>query len=107
MLHNTHCMNSRQKGKRGELELAKLLRSFGYDSRRGVQYKGGESSPDVTGIPRYHIECKRVEKLNVYEAIEQSKMDAGNDVPIVVWRRNNKKWLVIIELEDFIKELNK
>ena len=33
-------MNSRQKGKRGELELAKVLREHGYETRRGQQYSG-------------------------------------------------------------------
>ena len=36
---------SREKGKRGEREVAGLLRSYGYDARRGVQYHGGEDSP--------------------------------------------------------------
>ena len=33
-------MNSKQKGKRGELELAKELKSYGYDVHRSVQYNG-------------------------------------------------------------------
>ena len=44
-------MNSRTKGKRGELELAKALRLYGYDARRGQQYHGGADSPDVIGLP--------------------------------------------------------
>lgn len=97
-------MNSRQKGKRGELELAKILRDFGFDARRGQQFRGGQDSPDVVGIPGHHIECKRVEKLNVYEAMEQSERDAGDDVPVVMWRRNGKRWLVIQYLDDYLKE---
>jgi Holliday junction resolvase len=38
-------MNSRAKGKRGELEIAKVLRENGYDAHRGQQYKGGADSP--------------------------------------------------------------
>jgi Holliday junction resolvase len=39
---------SREKGKRGELELAaELRRLFGIEARRGVQYCGGGDSPDV------------------------------------------------------------
>ena len=35
--------NSRQKGKRGELEIARILRDYGYrDCRRGQQYSGGK-----------------------------------------------------------------
>lgn len=97
-------MNSRMKGKRGELELAKILRDFGFDARRGVQYKGGQDSPDVVGIKGIHIECKRVEKGNVYDWMEQSEHDAGDDVPVVMWRRNGKRWLVIQYLDDYLKE---
>ena len=45
--------NSRRKGKEGELEVARILRDHGYDSRRGVQYSGSPDSPDVTGLPGY------------------------------------------------------
>lgn len=97
-------MNSRQKGKRGELELAKILRDFGFDARRGVQYKGGKDSPDVVGIKGIHIECKRVEKGSVYDWMEQSERDAGDEIPVVMWRRNGKRWLVIQYLDDYLKE---
>lgn len=58
-------MNSNQKGKKGERELAAILKSYGYeDSRRGQQYCGSNGDADVVGLPGIHIECKRVEKLN-------------------------------------------
>ncbi len=96
-------MNSRAKGKRGELELAKVLRGNGFDSHRGQQFKGSQDSPDVTGIDGIHIECKRVERLNLDEAMEQSIRDAGQDTPVVMSRKNGKKWLVTMRLEDFIR----
>ena len=61
-------MNSRQKGVRGERELAGILRDYGFDSRRGQQYCGLNGDADVIGLPGIHIECKRVERLNIYEA---------------------------------------
>ena len=67
-------MNSNQKGKKGERELAAILKSYGYeDSRRGQQYCGSNGDADVVGLPGIHIECKRVEKLNIYDAVEQVK----------------------------------
>lgn len=96
-------MNSRQKGKRGELELAKILREFGYEARRGQQYSGANGDADVMGLPGIHIESKRVENLNIYAAIEQSKADAGESkTPVVMHRKNGKGWLVTMELEDWI-----
>ena len=63
-------MNSRNKGKTGELELSKVLRSYGYDTRRGQQYCGANGDADVVGLPHIHIECKRVERLSLYDAME-------------------------------------
>lgn len=94
-------MNSRAKGKRGELELKSLLRTYGYDAHRGVQYQGGQDSPDVVGLPFIHIECKRVEKLNIYEAYEQSKRDAGVLFPVVMHRKNDCEWLVTMSDDTF------
>ena len=83
--------------------MAGLLRSYGYDARRGVQYHGGEDSPDVVGLPHIHIEVKRAERLDLYGALSQSKADAGDDMPIVIHRKNNCEWVVIQPLEDWIE----
>ena len=95
-------MNSRRKGAEGERELAKKLREYGYDARRGVQYQGGQDSPDVVGLPGIHIECKRVEKLNIYDAIAQAKRDAGINLRAVFHRKDKCEWLVTMPLEDWI-----
>lgn len=94
---------SREKGKRGERELASRLREYGYDARRGVQYQGGKDSPDVVGLPGIHIEVKRTERLDLYGALSQSKGDAENDKPVVIHRKNNCEWVVIQPLEDWIE----
>lgn len=93
-------INSKQKGAKGERELAKILKEYGYNCRRGQQYNGLEGE-DVIGLDYIHIECKRVEKLNLYDAMEQAKKDSKEgQVPVVFHRKNNKKWLVTMELED-------
>lgn len=97
--------NSKEKGKRGERELAGVLRLHGYETHRGVQYKGGPQSPDVEGLPHIHIECKRVERLDIYAAIDQSRRDAqgSGDLPAVFHRKNNCDWLVTMRLDDWMK----
>jgi len=104
-------MNSRQKGARGEREAAKALaETFGCDARRGCQFSGGKDSPDVaTSITGVHIEVKRVERLNIHEAIDQAKRDAGSNIPCVMHRRNNTEWLLTVRLtdaKDFIARLD-
>lgn len=97
-------MNSRQKGARGERELASKLREYGYEARRGQQYSGASGDPDVIGLPGIHIECKRVERLNLEDAMVQSKRDARQgEIPTVMHRKNNCEWLVTMRLEDFMR----
>lgn len=96
--------NSRRKGADGELELAKVLRQYGYESRRGQQYSGANGDADVVGLPGIHIECKRVEKLNLYDAMSQAISDArADEIPAVFHRKNRSEWLVTMKLKDFMK----
>ena len=95
-------MNSRAKGKRGELEAVRVWRSYGYQEvRRGVQYNGADGSADIIGIPGIHCEVKRVEHLDLAKALRQSMLDswaAGKgELPIVMHRRNNCPWFVTMD----------
>lgn len=97
---------SRRKGKDGELELAKLLRKLtGRECRRGQQYCGASGDADVIGLPGIHIECKRVERLNLYDAVEQGERDSqgSGKLVTVMHRRNRKPWLVTMPMEDWIE----
>lgn len=96
--------NGKLKGKKGELELAHKLQEYGYEARRSVQYNGKDGQADVVGLPHIHVEVKRVEKLNLYNAMEQAQRDAkGDDSPAVFHRKNRSNWLVTMELDDFMK----
>jgi len=55
----------------------------------------------------FSVECKNVEKLNVWEAYEQAMTNAGTYEPIVVMKKNHKKPLVVIDAETFIKLIGK
>lgn len=97
-------INSRQKGARFERRLAGILRDYGYKCRRGQQYSGANGDADVIGLPGIHIEAKAVERLNIYDAMSQSKRDAREgEIPVVVHKKNNCNILVTMELEDFMK----
>lgn len=97
-------MNSRAKGCRGEREAAAKIREYGYDARRGQQFSGANGDADVEGLPGVHIEVKRKERLNVYEAMKQSIRDAkDDDIPIVMHRKNGEDWLVILEFDRFME----
>lgn len=97
-------LNSRDKGGRGERELAKRLREYGYEARRGQQFSGANGDADVVGLNGIHIECKRTERLSLYDAIAQAKHDAkSGNLPAVFHRKNNTEWIVAMTLNDWIK----
>ena len=106
-------MNSNAKGKRGERELAKELNFYGYQCRRSQQYCGANGDADIIGLPHLHIECKRVERLQIENAMRQSLIDKKtNEIACVMHRKNNYPWLVTLTLRDFMEiyrefELNK
>ena len=97
-------INSRAKGKAGELELSRVLREHGYDTRRGQQYCGANGDADVVGLPYIHIECKRVEKLNLDAAMSQARSDAReNEKLVIMHRKNREPWKVTMLLDDWIE----
>ena len=102
-------INSKRKGSQGERDIAAILREHGYaDARRSQQYCGHNGDPDVVGLPGFHLEVKRVERLNLDAAFEQSVRDAKEgEIPVVVHRRNRKPWMVTIRLEDFLLLIGK
>lgn len=97
-------INSKAKGAAGERELANVLKKHGYATRRGQQYCGANGDADVVGLDGIHIECKRVERLNIDAAMEQAVNDAKPDeVPAVFHRKNRKGWLVTMRLDDWLE----
>lgn len=100
-------LHSKNKGKLGELEVAKLLARFGYTARRGQQYAGGGNSPDVVhNMDGFHIEVKRTERFALYPALEQANADKKpKEISVVFHRMNNKNWVVVMDAEEFLRDV--
>lgn len=97
-------VNSRRKGAEFERTLAKMLRNYGYECRRGQQFCGANGDADVVGLPGIHIETKAVERLNLYDAMAQAKADAREgELPAVFHKKNRCKVLVTMEIDDFME----
>lgn len=106
-------INSREKGRKGELKLAKAFAEYGYDGAyRTQQYCGKAGDADVSGVSDLlHIESKVYDKGHgkTYEWLDQAKNDAREgEIPIVCHKRQSKKvrgkpWLVTMTLEDFVR----
>lgn len=99
--------HSKNKGKRGELEVADLLRRFGYKARRGQQFAGGGDSPDVVHtMQNFHIEVKRSETFNLYAALAQANADKGpKEHALIFHRKNGKPWVVVMDAEAFLRDV--
>jgi len=100
-------INGRQKGARGERELALFLTDAGFPAKRGVQFsqgKHGLTGADVLceSLGFLHVECKRVEAGNPYNWIYQAIRDAKEKIATVFHKRNNHEWIVILRAEDFL-----
>ena len=93
-------INSKAKGKRGELAWCRFCGGFGYTVRRTAQFCGNNEAgaADCIGIRGIHQEVKFVEHLNIQDAMDQSIRDARkamkDEVPIVAHKRSNCEWLV-------------
>ncbi len=98
--------NSRQKGKRGELDAADALRRlFSWTARRTQQFKGTSDSSDVevAETPDAFWEVKREERLNVFKAMDTAVAEAGPKLPVLMHRRNRTDWLVTVRLADLVR----
>lgn len=100
---------SREKGKRGERQVAALFREAGYsDAHRTAQFKGktGDAG-DVEGVPGIHIEVKFQERMKLYDWMDQAVRDADShgidSLPVVVHKQSHKDVLVTMRWEDWIQ----
>jgi len=103
--------NSNQKGKRGELEFAGLLRELGIDARRSQQYCGTEGTADIHSAARgVHWEVKRYAKIASTRFLEQAERDClPNDLPVVAMREDRGEWTIQLRAKDlarFVAKIN-
>ncbi len=98
-------IKSVDKGKAGEREFAALLRDEGFEARRGQQHKGGTDSPDViTNMERIQWEVKRVQALNLNDAMTKLMTETDfMDIPVVAHRKNGTRWLASLPLGSFLQ----
>ena len=97
-------INSRAKGCAGEREFRDVLREAGFRARRGQQYAGNPDAPDVVcpDLPHIQWEVKRVQALNIHQAMAKAILDAGGKMPVIAHRKNNTDWLCTLRASDFL-----
>jgi len=78
------------------------------DVRSTSMGAGGEDlllSPAARRLFPYSVECKNVEKLNVWNAYDQAAANSGEHEPLLVMKKNRKKPLVVMDAEAFVNLL--
>lgn len=99
-------LNSRSKGKRGELEfINRHLRPHWPKACRNVD-QHGEDKRDCLNVAGVHWQVKRTEAFQVWAALEQAESEARDgDMPVVAFRRNHSKWYCVLSAEDLVELL--
>lgn len=103
---------SRDKGKRGERELAHLFTGEGYPAKRfgfAQTRFGGSEGADVVcdSLPWMHVECKRYKTFmgaKLRAALEQSERDRKPNTIATVWHKeDNAPWYVTLEAKELFR----
>jgi len=103
-LGNWRAMNSRAKGSAAEREVVAILQEHGYDVHRTPLSGALEWLPgDITGMP-YVIEVKRCERLDLPGWVRQAKEQANGKPWLLIFRRSREEWLVVMPLEQWLRE---
>jgi hypothetical protein len=84
---------SRDKGKRGELEVAGIIRDLlGLEAKRRVRQHDGDS--DVMGVPGWSIEVKNCASITLpawWRQTVAQALDTG-DMPVLFYKIPRKGW---------------
>ena len=103
-------MNSKAKGKRGELEARDYVRQHWFAPRciRSAQAGGAFAADLLHAGENLHVEVKRRQRIAATHFMRQAEGDCGDmDVPVVLMREDKyPSWLVVIRIEDTEKFLN-
>ena len=103
-------INSRTKGKVGELSaVTALAELFGWSGRRTQQRTGWSdgNSPDIEidQTPDLFWEIKRVERCNIPRALTLAVKQCGRRCPVIMHRPNRSPngWMLTIRLTDLAR----
>lgn len=83
---------SRDKGRRGELEIARIVNELtGWDVKRRVRQHDGDS--DIEGIPGWSVEVKNCATLAIPEWWRQAvRQSVGSGFPVLFYKVPRKGW---------------
>ena len=89
-------------------ETTKLPKLEEDDIKSQTMDMGGEDivmSPAAKRMIPYSFECKNVERLNIWNALEQAETNCEGRTPVVVFKKNRTKIYVAIELDSWLETI--
>jgi two-component SAPR family response regulator len=102
--------SKKSKGRRLQQHTAKrILETFGLPESDVKSLPMGSQGEDVwisqkaRDLFPFSIECKNVEKLNVWAAFDQAKANAGQHFPLLVHSRNRSDVLATLRFDDLLE----
>jgi hypothetical protein len=101
--------SAKNKGKRLQKEAAAMIRTH-IDPRDVSSNMMSEAGVDVKLSPLaekhfpFSVECKNVEKLNIWAALEQAETNClPNTKPMLIFKRNHCPTYVVLRVEDYFQ----
>lgn len=94
----------RNKGSGYELEVAADFAAAGLPGLKRTPNSGGLHIPcDLRGIEGLAIECKRHERIALWEFLDQTQRQAAaGEIPLLIFRRNRSSSFACLPLSDFL-----
>lgn len=108
--------SKKARGRRHQQDVARrITEAFNLEPEDVRSTSMGASGEDLLLSPLafksfpYYVECKNVEKLNVWKALEQAEQGASKSKgePIVVFKRNRSKTYVAMDFDHFVSVVYK
>ncbi len=98
--------SSRDKGARGEREVAEIFRGAGFDCDRVPNSGGLRLRGDLYGDLPVHVEVKRQNTARPWQWLAQAEAEAPPaTVPVVAFRRDRSEWYAMLPLEELVRLL--
>lgn len=99
-------VHAKNKGKRGEDEVAKIFQGYGFNAERTgfMQSSRANLGSDVTltDLPQYWIEVKRGSQTRPLEALQQATESCGNQIPVAICRNDRSEATVCMYMSDYL-----
>ena len=98
-------INSKNKGVKFELQVIKklkeVLKTDNIKSTRSQNRQLDSEKVDICGDVPFNFQCKATESLpQVHKIFDEINRDKP---PIIIWKKNNKRQIVIMEADTFYK----